>query len=154
MLKSYGILYLVTDYIDIKCSILTHLDKESSCLDSFPPGIIRHSVAQTEWEGFDAVSAFMIHKLIKRSKWSPFKTIRFITWVTKSLRFCLKQFKYNSDRRRSLFSYADKYTNMCIWKTSVMKEHFSHSDIYPIFPEDLSGRNSPRAHHALDLTLK
>lgn len=50
------------------CNVLAHLEKESSCLDSFPPGIIRHSVTQTEWEGFDAVSAFMIHKLIKSRK--------------------------------------------------------------------------------------
>lgn len=30
-----------------------------------------------------------------------------------------------------------------IWETSVMKEHFSGSDIHPDFLEDLSGRNSP-----------
>lgn len=35
------------------------------------------------------------------------------------------------------------YVCVCMEKTSVMKEHFSASDIYPVFLEDHSGRNSP-----------
>lgn len=49
MPKSCGILYLLTDYISkITCSILTHLDREPSCLDSFPAGIIHQPITQNQ----------------------------------------------------------------------------------------------------------
>lgn len=43
---------------------------------------------------------------------------------------------------------------VCIWKTSVMKEHLSGSDMYPVFLEDHSGRNSPGQTTPWTLHLK
>lgn len=60
-------MYLVTDCISkITHSILTHLDRESFCLDSILSGIIHQSVTQT-------VSAVIIHRFIKRRKLPPLK---------------------------------------------------------------------------------
>lgn len=117
----------------------------------FPSG--DHSpLCHTDWMGgFWLCISFYDSQIDSKQQIKLFSRI----WRLKlSLFFWLMSLKNNWDMRKVFMVEIINTLYVCIWKRSVMKEHFRGSDIYPVFLEDHGGRNSPEADHALDLTLK